>query len=174
MDPNLAATLVAVNAQFGDGELFKKHVNIYQARKANGAPPQTVTRYVYSFPSFRAPELVTQTLSLLDEGIAPKEALRPILGQMLTARHSQRTAWEYTKNNWRTIKEIGMGASGLIKSAGKLPYSMRNDLVEFCEANVKGVADMSYAQALETMDLLAEFQARTKDELATWLNNAKR
>ncbi len=172
VDPNLAAMIVAVNAQFGDGELFKKHVDIYQARKANGAPPQTVTRYVYSFPSFRAPELVTQTLSLLDEGIAPKEALVPILGRMLTARHSQPIAWEYFKNNWSTIKEIGMGASGLIKAAGELPYSMRNDFVEFCEANVKGMADMSYAQALETMDLLAEFQTRTKDELITWLNNA--
>ena len=173
VDPNLAATIVAVNAQFGDGELFKKHVNIYQARKANGAPPQTVTRYLYSFASFRAPELVTQTLSLLDEGIAPKEAMLPVLGQMLTARHSQLAAWQYIKNNWLTIKEIGMGASGLIKNAGKLPYSMRNDFVEFCEANVKGIADMSYAQALETMDLLAEFQARTKHELVMWLNNAR-
>lgn len=173
VDPNLAATIVAVNAQFGDGELFKKHVDIYQARKANGAPPQTVTRYLYSFASFRAPELVTQTLSLLDEGIAPKEAMLPVLGQMLTARHSQLAAWQYIKNNWLTIKEIGMGASGLIKNAGKLPYSMRNDFVEFCEANVKGIADMSYAQALETMDLLAEFQARTKHELVMWLNNAR-
>ncbi|HEX9841068.1 MAG TPA: M1 family metallopeptidase [Anaerolineales bacterium] len=173
VDPNLAATIVAVNAQFGDGELFKKHVDIYQARKANGAPPQTVTRYLYSFASFRAPELVTQTLSLLDEGIAPKEAMLPVLGQMLTARHSQLAAWQYIKNNWLTIKEIGMGASGLIKNAGKLPYSMRKDFVEFCEANVKGIADMSYAQALETMDLLAEFQARTKHELVMWLNNAR-
>jgi puromycin-sensitive aminopeptidase len=172
VDSNLAATLVAVNAQFGDGELFKKHINIYQARKANSAAPQTVTRYLYSFVSFRAPELVTQTLGLLDEGIAPKEATLPILGQMLGTRHAQLAAWEYIKNNWLMIKEIGMGASGLIKAAGKLPYSMRNDFVEFCEANVKGVADMGFAQALETMDLQAEFQARIKDELISWLNNA--
>jgi hypothetical protein len=33
------------------------------------------------------------------------------------------------------------------------------------------VADMSYAQALEMMDLRAEFQARTKAELMDWLNN---
>ena len=69
------------------------------------------------------------------------------------------------------IKEIGLGASELIKDAGRLPYSMRSDFVEFCEANVKGVADIGYAQALETMDLLAEFQARTKEDLITWLND---
>ena len=173
VDPNLAAMIVAVHAQFGDGELFKKHVKIYQERKANSAPPQTVTRYLYSFASFRAPELVSQTLSLLDEGILPKEAMLPVLGQMLAARHSQLAAWEYTKSNWPTIKELGMGTTGLIKAAGNLPYSLRNDFVEFCETSVKGVADMGYAQALETMDLLAEFQARTKHELVTWLNNAR-
>jgi hypothetical protein len=31
---------------------------------------------------------------------------------------------------------------------------------------------MSYAQALETMDLLAEFQDRIKNDLVAWLNNA--
>ena len=60
----------------------------------------------------------------------------------------------------------------MIKDTGKLPYSMRGDLVEFCEANVKGIADIAYGQALETMDLLAEFQARTKQDLVTWWNHA--
>ena len=172
-DPNLAPIIVAVNAQFGDSEVFKKHVDIYQERKANSAPPQMVTRYVYNFPAFRPPELVNQTLSLLDEGIAPKEATLPILNKMLGARHSQLAAWEYIKRNWLTLKELGFGATELIKAAGALPFSLRDDFVEFCEANVKGIADMSYAQALETMDLLAEFQARTKQELAGWLNDAK-
>jgi aminopeptidase N len=173
VDPNLAGTIVAVDAQFGDSETFRRHVDIYQARKAQGAPPQTVTRYIYTFYAFRAPELVNQTLSLLDEGIAPTEALMPILGRMLNFRHSQRIAWEYLKNNWETIKEIGMGASELIKAAGDLPYSARNDFVEFCESKVKGIADMSYAQALENMDLQAEFRARTRDELITRFDGGK-
>jgi puromycin-sensitive aminopeptidase len=165
VDPNLAPTIVAVDAQFGDADIFKKHVDIYQSRKANGAPPQTVTRYIYSFAEFRTPELVSQTLGLLDEGVAPKESILLILGQMLDARHSQLAAWEYLKKNWLTLKELGFGATEVIKAAGKLPFSVRNDFVEFCEANVKGFADMGYAQALETMDLLTEFKARTKSEL---------
>ena len=174
VDPNLAAPLVEAHAQFGDAKLFKKYVNIYQERKARGAPPQTVTRYLYSFAAFRPPELVRQTLSLLDEGILPKEAVLPLLYQMLEKRHSQIAAWEYIKSNWQTIKEIGIGSSEVIKDCGKLPFSMRSDLVEFCEANVKGRADIAYAQALETMDLLAEFQARTKQDLAMWWNHAGR
>jgi puromycin-sensitive aminopeptidase len=173
VDPNLAPTIVAVDAQFGDGDVFKKHVDIYQSRKANSAPPQTVTRYIYSFVEFRAPELVSQTLSLLDEGVAPKESILLILGQMLDARHAQRAAWEYLKKNWLTLKELGFGATEVIKAAGKLPFSLRNDFVEFCEANVKGFADMGYAQALETMDLLAEFKARTRPALVARFRNSR-
>ncbi|HJR80678.1 MAG TPA: M1 family metallopeptidase [Anaerolineales bacterium] len=172
VDANIAPVILAAHAQFGDGELFKKYVDIYQERKANSAPPQIVNRYLNSFACFRTHDLVNQTLNLFDEGIAPKEALLPVLYQMLTARHSQLPAWEYMKSNWQTIKEIGLGTSELIKEVGKLPYSFRNDLIKFCEANVKGVADIGYAQALETMDLLAEFHARTKEELAAWLKAA--
>ena len=172
VDPNLAPIIVAVDAQFGGDEVFKKHVDIYQTRKADSAPPQTVTRYIYSFVEFRSPELVSQTLGLLDEGVAPKEAVLVILGQMLDARHAQLAAWEYLKKNWLTLKELGFGTTEVIKGAGKLPFSMRSDFVEFCEANVKGFADMSYAQALETMDLLAEFKARTRPELVVRFSNS--
>ena len=172
VDPNLAPLIVAVDAQFGGEEVFKKHVDIYQTRKADSAPPQTVTRYIYSFVEFRSPELVSQTLGLLDEGVAPKEAVLLILGQMLDARHARLAAWEYLKKNWLTLKELGFGATEVIKGAGKLPFSLRSDFVEFCEANVKGFADMGYAQALETMDLLAEFKARTRPELVARFSNS--
>jgi len=171
VNANLADTFVAINAQFGDEELFNKHLSIYEKRKASGAPPQTINRYLQSFYQFRDPELISQTLNLLDEGVIPNEALLPGLNTMLKERHSQLIAWEYIKNNWEKINEISGGASRLIKSAGDLPISMRSDFVQFCEARVKGVYDLSYAQGLETMDLLAEFHARTKDDLTEWLNN---
>ena len=171
VDANLATMLVTIDAQFGDAETFKKHVDVYQARKVAGFPPQEVTRYVYSFPAFRAPEQVAQTLSLLDEGISPREALIPTLGRMFGARHSQIAAWEYFKANWSLIKDMGSGA--LFEAAGKLPFSMRAEVVEFGDAHVKGEADMAYAKALENMDLLAEFQSRVQDDLIKWLTNVK-
>ena len=167
VDANLANLLVTIDAQFGDAETFKKHVDVYQARKAAGAPPQEVTRYVYTFPAFRAPEQVAHTLSLLDEGISPREALIPTLGRMFGARHSQVAAWEYFKANWNLIKDMGSGA--LFEAAGQLPYSLRAEVVAFGDVYVKGEADMAYAKALENMDLLAEFQSRAQDDLMKWL-----
>ncbi len=174
VDSNLAGPAIAIHAQFGDETVFQKYVDIYQQRKANGAPPQTVNRYLNSFPSFRSPELVAQTLSLLEEGIAPLEAWGPSLYTMLDLRHSRVAAWEFIKKNWLKIREVGLWAGDLIKSSGKIPYSMRDDYISFCEANVKGLADMGYAQGLENMDLLAEFQSRTKSDLASWLASAER
>ena len=171
VNANLADTYVAISAQFGDGELFNKYVTIYQDRKTKGAPPQAANRYLESLYEFRDPQIINKVLNLFDEGIIPSESIRPGLNKMLKARHSQAAAWEYIKNNWEKINEIGSGGSLLIKSAGNLPYTMRSDFVEFCETHVKGVFDMSYAQGLETMDLLAEFQARTKDDLIDWLTN---
>jgi aminopeptidase N/puromycin-sensitive aminopeptidase len=172
VDPNLADLVIAIRAQFGDETLFGKYVDIYQARKATSAPPQLVNRYLYSFPAFRTPGLVAQTLSLLDEGIAPKEAWGPLLHKMFSLHHARVAAWQHLKKNWTGIKELDFWAGELIKAGSELPYHMRSDYVEFCEANVKGVFDMGYAQGLEDMELRAESQARTKDELTSWLGNS--
>lgn len=174
VDPNIAEIVVAIHARFGDEALFRKYVEIYQRRKANSVPPQWFNRYVYNLPTFRSPELVAQTLRYMEAGIIPREAVLPILTRMLSTRHAQHAAWQFIKENWLTIKELGIGTADLIKAAGYLPYSMRNDLIEFCNAYVRGFADMSYGQALETMDLMAEFQARTRQDLVNWLNESER
>jgi hypothetical protein len=108
----------------------------------------------------------------LDEGIAPREAWGPTLYKMLIHHHARVATWDYIKKNWSTIQELGFWTGELIKSAEELPYSMREDYVEFCEAKVKGMFDMNYAQGLENMDLLEDFRARTKEDLVTWFDKA--
>ncbi len=170
VDPNLAPTFVAANAQFGDAAVFDRHVRLYQQRKESGAAPQDVNRYLQSFPQFRAPELVAHTLSLMDENIIPKEGIGPVLRAMLFLRHAQTAAWEYVKANWAMMNRLGLNWVGyLVESAGQLPAAYRADYVAFCEQNLDGAAQMSYARGLETMDQLAEFKARTREGLVAWL-----
>ena len=40
--------------------------------------------------------------------------------------------------------------------------------MSFFDAHLNNTAQMSYARALETIDQLAEFKARTRDELVAW------
>jgi hypothetical protein len=58
----------------------------------------------------------------------------------------------------------------VVNATGNLPISKGEELEEFYEQNLKGVADQSYARAVETMEQLAEFRARTKGDVVAWFN----
>jgi puromycin-sensitive aminopeptidase len=169
VDANLAGTFVSSAAHFGDRTRFDKYLDVYQQRRSSGAAPQETNRYLYSFPVFREHELVSQTLRLLDEQVLPKESVGPLLRQMFANRHSQVAAWEYLKKNWEALLPLGgMWTGFLVEATGQLPASYRDEMVEFYDKNLNGLAEKGYARALETLDQLAEFQARTRDDLVGW------
>lgn len=169
VDANLAGTFVSAAAHFGDRPRFDKYLDVYQQRRSSGAAPQETNRYLYSFPVFREHELVAQTLRLLDEQVLPKESVGPLLRQMFANRHSQVEAWEYLKKNWEALLPLGgMWTGFLVEATGQLPASYRGEMVEFYDKNLNGLAEKGYARALETLDQLAEFQARTRDDLVGW------
>jgi puromycin-sensitive aminopeptidase len=171
VDPNVAGTVVAAAAHFGDEARFKRYVGIYEGRKGKSSPQET-NRYLYSFAQFRDPELLGRTFDLMDEGTIPQEGIGPILRQMFTLRHAAPAAWNYIKTHWQTIRTLGDQWTGnLVLASGQLPESHRAEIVEFYDANLNGVAERSYARALETMDQMAEFKARTRGDLVGWFKS---
>ena len=168
IDPNVAGTVVAAAAQFGDAARLDRYREIYESRKGNTSPQET-NRYLYSFAQFRDPELLARVFGLMDEGVIPQEGLGPVLRQMYTLRHAAPPAWEYIKSHWPTIRNLGDQWTGsLVLASGQLPETYRDDIVSFYDANLNGVAERSYARALETIDQMAEFKARTRDDLVRW------
>jgi hypothetical protein len=169
VDKDLASVFVSAAAQFGDAGRFEEYVNIYQVRRDSGASPQETNRYLQSFALFRPPDLVSRTLRLMDESVIPQESIVPVLQQMLRQKHSQLHAWDYIKERWAYIQaSVGIQIEGLVEATGQLPASQRDDIVSFFDAHLNGTAQMSYARALETLDQLAEFRARTRDDLLAW------
>jgi puromycin-sensitive aminopeptidase len=170
VDANLAPLFVDVAAEAGDAARYDANLRTYQARKAAGAAPQETDRYLGAFVAFRAPELQSRTLELLDEGVLPQQSLGPILTAMLRRRHAQLIAWDYLRSQWGSIQNAGMTwVPRLVEASGQLPVDRRDELVAFYDANLNDAARMSYARALEAMDQQAEFRARTRDELVAWL-----
>jgi puromycin-sensitive aminopeptidase len=170
VDANLAGTLVAAAAQFGDGNRFDRYVELYLGRKEGSSSPQETNRYLYSFAAFRQEELVDRVLKLMDDGTIPQEGIGPVLRQMFSLRHAQVPAWNYVKRHWdTTIHTLGNHwVSGLVISSGQLPAKYRDELVAFYDENLKGEAERGYARCLETMDQMAEFKARTEGDLVGW------
>jgi puromycin-sensitive aminopeptidase len=172
VDPNLAPVFVQVAADAGDAPRYDSFIEIYQRRRSSGAPPQETDRYLYSFPRFRPPELVERTFEIIDEEVVPREAIFPLVRQMLGLRHARLAAWEYIKREWEKLQGIGQLAVGrLVEATGQLPVSLRDDIVAFYDTHLNGIAPTSYARALEAMDQYAEFQARTRDDLVAWFKN---
>jgi len=170
VDPNLAPLFVWTAARYGDRARQDKFVKIYQERRTNGASPQETNRYLNTLPTFRPPEAVSRVLELIDEKVIPQEATGPTLSQMLSERHSQLQAWEYLKKHWDAVRtnygDLWVGR--LVEGTGRLPAEKRDEIVAFMDKNLNGVAEMSYARALETLDQLAEFKARTRGDLIGW------
>ncbi|HEY0070594.1 MAG TPA: ERAP1-like C-terminal domain-containing protein, partial [Chloroflexia bacterium] len=146
-----------------------KHLATYVQRQKNASSPQERERYLYSLPFFRPQQLVERIFTLIDERTLPTESVIPLLRDMLSRRHTQLEAWDYVKGHWAFIATLGsLSIPGVIAATGSLPISQRAELEEFYEQHLKGVADQSYARAIETMEQLAEFRARTKGDVVAW------
>ncbi len=169
VDPNLAGLYVAAAAITGDRARFDRYVDIYTTRKDASASPQETNRYLYSLADFRKPDIMSRIFTLMDDGTIPQEAIGRVLRQMLALNHAQVPAWNYIKANWPTIRNLGdMWTGFLVEMTGRLPSTLRSDVVSFFDANLQGVADKPYARALETMDQLAEFKQRIGTDLVAW------
>lgn len=169
VDPNLALSYINAAAVGGDEQRFERHVALYQQRREAASTPQETNRYLQSFPRFRAPELVTSTLELIDQEIIPQESVGQTLVTMLARPHAQRAAWEYITANWQSIRQLGLSwVSNVVEAAGKLPPDMRPAVTRFFDAELNGEAQMAYARAIETMEQQAAFRSHTRDALIRW------
>ncbi len=169
VDPNLSDLFVAAAAQNGDRARFDRYVEIYKARKQAAASPQDTNRYLYSLPEFRDPAIVERLSELLADGTVPQESIGRILRLQFAMPHARETAWKFVKGNWPMIRNLGdMWTGNLVEASGNLPARLREDMVKFYGENLGGVAQMTLARALEMLDQLAEFKARTRDDLVGW------
>ncbi|MEO6457463.1 MAG: M1 family metallopeptidase, partial [Chloroflexia bacterium] len=172
VDGNLAGVFVGAAAQFGDKDRFKNYVKVYEDRRAAGVSPQETNRYLNSLSNFRKPELVKKVFKLLDDNVLPQESRGPILRTMLAETYSQEEAWDYLKRNWVSLRSLGdMWTNFLVESTGNLPASKRGDMVKFYDKTLDGVAEKSYARALEMLDQYEEFKTRTKADLVGWFKS---
>jgi len=174
VDANLAGTLVAVAAKFGDEARFDRWIDTFQKRKAAGRPPQEVARYLHTLSHFRRPGLPERTLELMAQGVIPQESISSVFTQLLSFRHSQLVAWEFLKQHWDTLCErFGeLGISRVIEALGRLPGQNREDLLHFFETHRPAGAERALRRALERMDQTEELRKRITPDLCATLRKS--
>jgi aminopeptidase N len=171
VDPNLAGTLVAIAAKFGDETRYDRWIETFQTRKAAGKTPQEVARYLHTLSHFRRQGLPERTLNLIEQGLIPQEAVSAILSQLLSMRHSQQAAWDFLKQHWSALRErVGdMGVSRVVEAVGRLPAVHRDDVVGFFEHNKPAGAERALLRALERMDQSEQLRRRVTADLLAYL-----
>ncbi len=169
VDANLAPVVVAAAAQFGDEELQRQYLAIYQQRRAEKASLQEIERYVNSFHRFQQSEMVERTFQWIDEDIFPFQDMLYVTVPMIFQWSTRRVAWEWIKSHW-DLFDVSVGAviPLIVQTIGWLPGELRSDVEAFFAGRLHGEFQSSVAQALEQMDQSAEVEARTRDDLLAW------
>ena len=162
VDANLAGTFLTVAARYGDATRYERWVETYQDRKAAGAPPQAVLRYLHTLATFRTEELVKRTLHHLNDGLIPQESLGSVLAQLFQNPDGRQAAWEHLKARWAEIRDcVGdMGLSRVVEAVGRLDGRWRQDVVQFFDGHSPRAAERALARGLESMDQREELSRR--------------
>lgn len=169
IDPDLADPAVKLAAQFGDAARLEAHIATYARRRVEHAPPAQVERYLESLAEFRSPDLVKRVLQYSTSGEMPLEAVGPTLRLLMRKRHARVQTWAHVRANWAFVRRLGdLWTGGLVERAGDLPPEMKGEVVEFLDANLKGVATQAFGRAVETLDQRAWFEPRARRLFAEW------
>lgn len=171
VDANLAGTFLAVAARYGDADRYNLWVETYRSRKAGGAPPQAVLRYLYTLSAFRNEALVERTLAHLGDGLVPQESLGTVLAQLFQNPDGRDAAWDHLKAHWPEIRDgVGdMGLSRVVEAVGRLDSHRRPDVVRFFEDHAPRAAERALARGLESMDQREELSRRILPSLVAAL-----
>ncbi len=167
VNPNIAGTLVNIAARFGDEAKYDQYVEVYQKRKRAQASPQEAMRYLHALSLFRIPKVTQKSFELIEQGVIPQEAVRTVVVQLMSRRHSQRAAWEYVKTHWNSLKErIGdMGFSRLVESIGNLHPDLYEDIRQFFAKNPPARAERALARGLKRIQQYKELYERLNPEV---------
>ena len=167
VDANLAGTYLSIVARFGDASLHALWTDLYKARRASGAAPQDALRYLYTLTSFRPDALTSKTLSYIKDGTIAQEAVGGLLSQLLGSHHGHRLAWRFLKDQWADVRpRIGdMGISRVVEAVGRLPASLRGEVVDFFARTPPQGAERALARALAVMDQYEELRVRATPAL---------
>ena len=170
VEPNLAASSIAIMANNGDKVLHKEFFNKY----TNSQIPQEKIRFLYSLSEFKSSDLAEETLKMaLSKKIKNQDAPYLIATTLRNYRHSL-IAWNFIEDNWKKINEIFPNNTiprmfGGIKSISDEGLAKR--VSSFFEKNPIPQGQKTIDQNIEKMKINLKFVDNQSKILNNWLNN---
>ena len=167
VEPNLAASAIAVIAQNGDKELHTEFFEKYTSTQI----PQEKIRFLFSLTEFKSNDLIKETLKLsLSEKIKNQDAPYLIATAIRNYRHTN-TAWNFVEQNWEKINKIFPNNTiprmfGGIKSVSDKELAER---ISLFDKNPVPQGQKTIDQNLEKMKINLKFVDHQSIILNNWL-----
>ena len=170
VEPNLAASAIAIIAQNGDKDLHTEFFEKYTSSQI----PQEKIRFLFSLSEFKSNDLIKETLKLsLSEKIKNQDAPYLIATAIRNYRHTK-TAWNFVEQNWEKINKIFPNNTiprmfGGIKSVSDKELAERISL--FFDKNPVPQGQKTIDQNLEKMNINLKFVDHQSKILNNWLQD---
>ncbi|MFL2677355.1 MAG: M1 family metallopeptidase [Dehalococcoidia bacterium] len=170
VEPNLAASAIAIMANNGDKQLHEQFLDKY----TNSQIPQEKIRFLYSLSEFKSNDLANKTLEMaISKKIKNQDAPYLIATTLRNFRHSL-TTWNFIEENWKKINEIFPNNTiprmfGGIKSISD--NNLANRVNIFFEKNPIPQGQKTIDQNIEKMNINLKFVDNQSKILNNWLGS---
>ncbi len=170
VEPNLAASAIAIMANNGDKQLHEQFLDKY----TNSQIPQEKIRFLYSLSEFKSNGLAKKTLEMaISKKIKNQDAPYLIATTLRNFRHSL-TTWNFIEENWKKINEIFPNNTiprmfGGIKSISD--NNLANRVNIFFEKNPIPQGQKTIDQNIEKMNINLKFVDNQSKILNNWLGS---
>jgi len=172
-DPNsvegtIVGPALTVTAENGDAALYDQ-LNEAMGR-AHG--PDEYYHYLFALTSFRQPELVKRTLSLVDQGKIRQQDYVRLFPALLSGSPGREIAWDYLKAHWDSLAEkvTSFGGRGAVSALGGFcSAAMHDEIQQFFTDHRAPGAERAVKQSLERITTCTEFKQLQGGNMEKWL-----
>ena len=175
LDPDLRPVVLYGVARHGGEREFEAILSRYRVEQS----PQMKMGLLTSLGRFRSPELIDRFLALgISEDVRPQDIFR-ILAWGFLNRHARDATWAFVKDHWELFLErYGEGGHmlehfPLYAGSGFATHAMAAEIKAFFGARPHPSTNRPAAQAVETIELKADWFERDRDKIAAFLGDWK-
>ncbi len=171
LDPELRSSVLYAAARHGGAKEFQEILERYRVEQS----PQVKMTLLATLGRFRTDEQIQAFLDLgLSDDVRPQDFYM-ILAWGFRNRHGRDATWKYLKKHWNAlVKRYGAGGHMLERfpvyaAMGFATHEMAKEIKEFFAANPHPAIGRPTAQAVESVELKADWRERDYEAVLDFL-----
>ncbi|GAC1371984.1 MAG: M1 family metallopeptidase [Candidatus Saccharimonadales bacterium] len=171
LNPDLRSVVLYAAARHGGAKEFQEILERYRVEQS----PQVKMSLLSTLGRFRTAKQIEQFLELgLSDDVRPQDFYM-ILAWGFRNRHGRDMTWAYLKKHWNTlVKRYGAGGHMLERfpvyaASGFATHEMAQEIKEFFTTNPHPAIGRPTAQAVESVELKADWRDRDYDAVLDFL-----